>query len=47
MVGKANQHWNTFGISLDILRNDTPILETHWYLNQLIPVKYQQNTKAS
>lgn len=29
-VGKVNQHWNIFGISLDILGNDTAIVEMYW-----------------
>lgn len=34
LTGEANQRCNIFGISLDVLRNDKPILGINWFLKK-------------
>lgn len=37
------QHWDIFGILLEVLRSDVPMLGNYWYRNEMIPVKYQEH----
>ena len=37
------QPWDIFGILLEVLRSDVPMLGNYWYRNEMISIKYHEH----